>query len=151
MRVAESGEKVIVRPWYRQFYLRRGEAEWSSHLVSDEGYSAGLEAIDGFAYVATTMYGSPTEVVLRIHSSEPEVVVDADRVAETILGGEGDVAVHNWDTDGPPTAIVRLHTGEYHVRAAWCGSAQAEAHPDYDIGGELLAPEHIVLDFWPAA
>ena len=49
---------LVVQPWYRQFYLRRGDADWLSDEISAEGYERGLEAKDGFAYVGTTMYGN---------------------------------------------------------------------------------------------
>ena len=33
--VSDENAAVIVRPWYRQFYLRRGDADWSSDQVSE--------------------------------------------------------------------------------------------------------------------
>ena len=68
--VNDEGESVMIRPWYRQFYLRRGDAEWYSDRISDDGYASGLEAVDGFAYVGTTMYGSPTELVIKVRQDD---------------------------------------------------------------------------------
>ena len=66
--MAEHEIRAVVQPLYRQFYLRRGDAEWLSDQISDGGYERGLEAIDGFAYVGTTMYGNPIGVVARVHA-----------------------------------------------------------------------------------
>ena len=60
---------TVVHPWYRQFYLRRGDAEWASDRVTAEGYAVRIEAIDGFVYVGTSMYGHPTAV--RVGSTTP--------------------------------------------------------------------------------
>lgn len=37
------------------------------------------------------------------------------------------------------------------VRASWFGTAEAATHPDNDMGGDDLSPEHVTLDFWPVA
>ena len=87
---------MIVRPWYRQFYLRRGDADWSSDQVSEDGYTRGLEVIDGFVYVGTTMYGSPTEVVIDLHVSDPGLHPSADRHSDALLDGDGNLDVLNW-------------------------------------------------------
>ena len=83
--VNDEGKSVMIRPWYRQFYLRRGDAEWYSDRISDHGYTSGLEAVDGFAYVGTTMYGSPTEVVIEVRQDDPGIPESADRSAEAVL------------------------------------------------------------------
>lgn len=141
---------MVVRPWYRQFYLRRGDAEWYSDRISDDGYASGLEAVDGFAYVGTTMYGSPTEVVIRVRAADPGKPVSADRSAEAVLSGDGDLAILNWEPDDHPVATIHMPEGNVRVRASWFGTQVAAAHPDSDVGGEERSPEHIVLDLWPA-
>ena len=140
---------AVVRPWYRQFYLRRGEAEWRSDQISDGGYEQGLEAVDGFVYVGTTMYGSPTEVVVRVHTSEPAMPQSAERTAEVTVEGAGDLSVLNWEPGDPPVAEVALPAGAVRLRVGWVGSAAAEAHPDFDLGGTEQSPEHLLLDIWP--
>jgi hypothetical protein len=148
--VTDAETNVVVQPWYRQFYLRRGSAEWNSDKVSGAGYSRGLEAIDGFVYVGTTMYGSPTQITIRVHASNPGPPDPADRAAEVRLDGDGHLAVLNWQPGEAAVADVVLPTGPLLVRASWHGTAQAAAHPDYDLGGEDLSPERVVLDLWPA-
>lgn len=148
--VVAAPAPVIVRPWYRQFYLRRGAAEWRSDQISDEGYSVGLETLGGFVYVGTTTYGSPTRLTIRVHSSDPGPSRSADRTAEALLTGDGDLAVLNWNRGDPAVAEVALPTGDMRARMSWHGTAAAQAHPDCEIGGEDLSPEHLVLDLWPA-
>lgn len=147
--MGEVGDVVVVKPWYRQFYLRRGGADWASDRVSDEGFAVGLEAIDGFVFIGTTMYGSPIAVALEVHASDPGARLGADRFAETCLVGSGDVAVHNWDPDDLPVMTRAVPAGDLQMRANWFGTAEAETHPDYHSGGVALSPERIVLDLWP--
>ena len=66
---------TVVKPWYRQFYLLRGEAEWTSDRVSPGAYESCLEAIDGFVYVGTSMYGHPTDVRVEVHDTEQAFAV----------------------------------------------------------------------------
>lgn len=144
--------QVVVMPWYRQFYVRRGDAEWLSDQISSEGYERGLEAIDGFAYVGTTMYGNPTKVAVRVHDRAPgQPDAEADRFAEARLTGSGDAAILNWEPGDDPVAVVPVPPGPVGIRASWYGTAAAAAHPDWDIGGEQLSPERLILDFWPSA
>jgi hypothetical protein len=147
--VSEDSVSAIVRPWYRQFYLRRGEADWSSDHVSDDGYASGLEAIDGFVYVGTTMYGSPTEVVVSVRDADPGPHASADRTAGGVLNGDGDLAVLNWEPGDDPVAAVRLPTGDVLLRVSWFGTQVAAAHPDAEFGGDDRSPERIVVDLWP--
>jgi len=115
--------EVVVRPCFRQFYLRRGRAEWRSDEISPAGYERGLEEVDGFVYVGTSMYGSPTRLAITVHASDP---------------GE------------PPIASIRVPTGRLHARVGWHGTDAAKLHPDNDIGGDELSPEHLTLDVWPS-
>jgi hypothetical protein len=148
--MSEVTGSAIVHPWYRQFYLRRSDAEWCADQVSDDGYVQGLEAIDGFVYVGTTMYGSPTEVAIHLHATDPGPNPAADRLAESMLTGEGgDLDVHNWEAGDPPVATVSLPRGALRLRASWFGMREAAAHPDVDLGGTARSPERIVIDLWP--
>ena len=148
--VNDEGKSVMIQPWYRQFYLRRGDAEWYSDRISDHGYTSGLEAVDGFAYVGTTMYGSPTEVVIEVREDDPGIPESADCSAEAVLSGDGDLAILNWDPDDQPVATIHMPEGNVRLRASWFGTKAAAAHPDSDVGGEERSPERIVLDLWPA-
>ena len=148
--MVEAEVHVVVLPSYRQFYLRRGHVDWVSDQISPEGYERGLEAIDGFAYVGTTMYGNPTGVTARVHDAEPGPPdADPDRVAEARLGGAGDVAVRSWDPSEEPAGVIPLPHGPVHIRAAWYGMTEAADHPDCDLGGGGLSPERLTIDFWP--
>ena len=49
--------------------------------------------IDGFVYVGTTMYGSPTEVVIDLHVSDPGLHPSADRHSDALLDGGGNLDV----------------------------------------------------------
>ena len=143
--------EVVVRPWYRQFYVRRGDADWLSDQISDAGYERGLEAIDGFAYIGTTMYGSPTSIGVRVHDRAPGPPdADADRFAEARLTGTGDVAILNWEPGHEPVAVVPVPPGPVEIRVSWFGTSAAAAHPDWDIGGEQPSPERLILDVWPS-
>ena len=147
-RVADE-VTVLVRPWYRQFYVRRGAAEWRSDEVSDEGYERGLEAVDGFMYVSTTMFGSPTRVTVRVHDEEPAIDAAAERTADTTVTGDGPIAVLNWDPSDPPVASIAVPQGRLSVRASWHGVSEARNHPDSEFGGDDTSPERVVLDVWP--
>jgi hypothetical protein len=143
--------EVVVKPWYRQFYLRRGDADWLSDQVSDEGYERGLQAIDGFAYIGTTMYGSPTNVGVRVHDTDPGPPdAHVDCFAEARLTGSGDVAILNWEPGDDPAAVIPVPPGPVAIRVSWLGTNAAAAHPDWDIGGEQLSPERLILDLWPS-
>ena len=97
---------TIVNPWYRQFYLLRGEAEWASDRVSPEAYETCLEAIGGFVYVGTSMYGHPTRARVEVHDAEPlDVAADADRVTEVSLAGDGPLAILSWGANDPEATV----------------------------------------------
>lgn len=53
--------------------------------MSENGHERRLEAIDGFVYVGTTRYGSPTQVVVEVH--------DADQGSDEVAGGNGKAIV----------------------------------------------------------
>ncbi|MFZ4718289.1 MAG: hypothetical protein ACOYMR_02625 [Ilumatobacteraceae bacterium] len=142
-------ESLVVRPCYRQFYLRRGEADWNSDKVSHAGYERGLEEIGGFVYVGTTMYSSPTSVTVQLHPSDPGLPATADRAVETAIGGEGDLAILNWEPGAPAVATIRVPTGRLSARVSWRGLGAAEHHPDNDTGGDELSPEYLTIDLWP--
>jgi hypothetical protein len=148
--VSDHHAAVVVQPWYRQFYLRRGDASWCSDRISDDGYARGLEAIDGFVYVGTTTYGSPTEVAVGVHDVDPGLHGSADRHVDVVLGGDGDLAVLNWEPGDPPVTTVRLPTGTFALRASWFNTVAAAEHHDVEFGGDDRSPEHIALDLWPA-
>jgi hypothetical protein len=141
--------EVTVHPWYRQFYLRRGDAAWRSDEISDDGYARGAESVGGFVFVGTTMYGSPTQVRVRVHPSDPGPSEASDRAVEVLIEGEGDLAVLHWEPGEPPAAEVALPSGTVRARVSWHGTAEAQEHPNWDLGGDELSPEHIVLDIWP--
>jgi hypothetical protein len=140
---------AVVRPWYRQFYVRRGDAEWRSDEISDDGCERGLEAIGGFVYVGTAMYGSPTELAVRVHTSEPRPPESAERTAQVTVGGDGDLQILNWEHGEDPVAVVAVPVGPVVLRVGWSGTSAAVGHPDYEVGGDSLSPERLVLDVWP--
>ena len=141
---------TVVKPWYRQFYLLRGEAEWASDRVSSDAYETCLEAIDGFVYVGTAMYGHPTDVRVELHDAEPlEVAAEADRVVEVSLAGEGALAILSWGANDPE-ATVELPAGPLRLRGNWFGLAAADAHPDNDLGGGEPSPERVLFQLWRA-
>jgi len=139
---------AVVKPWYRQFYVQRGDARWASDEVSAEGYAAGVEAIGGFMYVGTTMYGSPTTVTVEVTDAEPPIPSEADRSATVEIGGEGPVALLSWG-DNEPVAIVDVPEGSLRCRVSWTGSEEASAHADVEIGGRSPSPEAILIQLWP--
>lgn len=149
-RVSDHRGSFVVRPWYRQFYLRRGDAQWCSDRITDDGYARGLEAVDGFIYVGTTMYGSPTEVAVGVHIDDPGLHEAADRHADVVLEGDGDLAVLNWEPGEQPVTTVGLPSGVFSLRVSWFGTAVAAEHDDVESGGDDRSPEQIVLDLWPA-
>lgn len=141
--------ETVVKPWYRQFYLLRGEAEWASDRVSPTAYESCLEAIDGFVYVGTSMYGHPTDVRVEVHDAEPlDVPADADQVVEVSLAGEGPLAILSWGANDPE-ATVGVPAGPLRLRASWFGLAAADAHPDNDLGGVEPSPERVLFELWP--
>lgn len=137
-----------MKPWYRQFYLRRGDASWASDQVSDEGYAAGVEAIGGFVYVGTTMYGSPTAVAVEVTETAPAAPPEAERSVVVEIGGKGRLGVLGWG-DNDPTAVADVPVGPLGCRVSWMGSEEAAEHPDAEIGGQALSPETIVIQIWP--
>lgn len=141
-------ESIVVRPCYRQFYLRRGEADWNSDKVSQTGYENGVEEIGGFVYIGTTMYSSPTRLTVQLHSSDPGLPADADRVIDTAIGGEGDLAILSWEPGEPAVATIRVPPGRLSARVSWHGLEAAEHHPDNDTGGDELSPEYLTIDLW---
>ena len=141
--------EVTVNPWYRQFYLLRGDDPWASDQVTREGYERRVDAIGGFVYLGTSMYGNPVVMTLELHDDEPPVSEDADHVAEVPLSGSGPLAVLSWGQD-EPEATFELPAGPLRLRTVHAGLAAADAHNDNDLGGEDLSPETIVAQLWPA-
>ena len=141
--------KVVVKPWYRQFYLQRGDAPWASDQLSDEGIERALEETGGFVYVGTSMYGNPVEVTLELHDAEPSPEGQADRVTEVSLSGSGPLGILSWG-ETEPELVLDLPEGPLRLRASYSGLAAADAHPDNDLSGEELSPERILLQLWPA-
>ena len=140
---------VVVKPWYGQFYLQRGNASWASDRVSDIGYETRLEAAEIFVYVGTSMYGHPTAVRMEVHDHEPGLSESADQVVEVGLGGVGGVAVLNWGDD-TPVAKIEVPDGPCRLRGSWFEIAAAQAHPDNDLGGGELSPENLLIQVWPS-
>ena len=140
----------IVRPWYRQFYLRRGDAEWRSDQITQAGYERGAEEIDGFVYVGTTMYGSPTRLTVQVHATDPGAPSDTDRAEVITINGSGDLAVLNWEPGEPAVAAIPVPTGPLCARLCWYGIDAAAAHPDNDTGGDEVSPESLTIDIWPS-
>jgi hypothetical protein len=147
--VAVPSAKVVVKPWYRQFYLQRGDAPWASDQLSDAGIERALEETGGFVYVGTSMYGNPVEVAVELNDGEPSPQDEADRVTEVSLMGSGPLGVLSWG-ETEPELIFDLPEGPLRLRASYSGLAAADAHPDNDVSGEELSPERIVLQLWPA-
>ena len=139
----------VVKPWYRQFYVLRGTAAWASDAVSDEGYEMGVEAIGGFIYISTAMYGSPTQVLFEVSPSEPAEPGDAERSAVVAVEGDGPLALLNWGDD-KPVATVDVPGGLLWCRVSWTGSVAASRHPDAEVGGTSLSPERVRIQAWPA-
>jgi hypothetical protein len=77
-----SAAKVVANPWYRQFYLQRGDAPWASDQLSRAGIERALEESGGFVYVGTSMYGNPVEVALELHDEEPSPEMNEQLVAQ---------------------------------------------------------------------
>ena len=132
-----------VHPWYWQFYLLRGSAEWSSDQVSPKGYETQLESIGGFVYVGTWTYGSTTSVIVELHDSEP-TPAKADHVVEVTLDGGGALALRNWDPDDAPVAQVGLPSGRLALRGSWTGLQAV-------VAGDQASPEVIRFQIWPSA
>ena len=118
---------MVVKPWYRQFYLRRGQAPWSSDQVSVEGYEAHLESIGGFVCVCVEMYGSPTPVKVEVHDTQPPQVEDADRSVEVSVDGDGSLSILSWSTDEPEMS-VEAPAGPLRLRTSWFGLASTIGH-----------------------
>lgn len=138
---------IVVKPWYWQFYLRRGDAEWASDRVSDAGYASGAEAIDGFVYIGTTMYGSPTQLTVDVTEQTPPAPTSAERSLDVLLGGAGPLAVLSWGDDDP-VAVVEVPVGALKMRVNWTGTDAASQHPDVEVGGNTLSPERIDIQIW---
>jgi hypothetical protein len=143
-----AGEKVVVNPWYRQFYLQRGDAPWASDQISETGMERALEARDGFVHVGTSMYGNPVEVTLELHDEEPPPDDRCDRITEVSLSGSGPLGVLDWG-ENEPQLLFALPEGPLRLRASFAGLAAADAHPDNDVSGDELSPERILLQLWP--
>ena len=146
--VSVAGAKVVVNPWYRQFYLQRGDAPWASDQLSPAGIERALEERGGFVYVGTSMYGNPVEVTLELHDEAPSPHEGADRVTEVSLSGSGPLGILNWG-DNEPRLVFELPEGPLRLRASFSGLAAADAHPDNDVSGEELSPERVLLQLWP--
>lgn len=144
-----STARAVVNPWYRQFYLQRGDEPWASDRITAEGYDRALDAVGGFAYVGTSMYGNPVELTLELHDDEPALLEKADRVTEVSLTGSGALGVLSWG-ELEPELTFELPEGSLRLRASFSGLAAADSHPDNDVSGDELSPERIVLQLWPA-
>ena len=144
-----STESVVVSPWYRQFYLQRGDVLWASDQLSYAGIERALEESGGFVFVGTSMYGNPVEVTLELHDEEPSLGEQSDRVAEVSLSGSGPLGVLSWG-ETEPELVFELPDAPLRLRASYSGLAAADAHPDNDVSGEELSPERILLQLWPA-
>lgn len=140
---------MVVKPWYRQFYLRRGAAEWASDQVSDAGYAAGAEAIGGFVYVGTAMYGNPTSVSVELCEANPALPEGVEHSVDLELDGAGPLAVLGWGDDDP-VAVVEVPEGQLHLRVNWVGTDAASVHPDAEVGGATLSPERVAIQVWPS-
>jgi len=148
--VTTSQVTAIVHPFYRQFYLRRGSAPWATDGVSSDGYGARLEAIGGFVYVGTTMYGSPTVVTVEVRDDPPALVHhDGDHVVEVSVAGEGLLALFSWGADHPEET-VDPPPGPLRLRGSWTGMAAARADPDYEAGTDRRSPERVAFQVWAA-
>jgi hypothetical protein len=147
--VPVSTASVVVNPWYRQFYLQRGNAPWPSGQLSRAGIERALEESGGFVHVGTSMYGNPVEVTLELHDGEPSPQEQADRVTEVSLSGSGPLGVLSWG-ETEPELVFELPDGPLRLRVSYSGLAAADAHPDNDVSGEELSPERILLQLWPA-
>jgi len=143
--------RAEVHPWYWQFYLRRGSAEWASEQISSEGYESHLECINGFVYVGTWTYGSRTSVAVELHDEEPPTTGESDHVVEVALDGDGQLAILNWEPDDAPVAELDLPTGRMALRGSWTGVHAAEEFPERDTSGDQPSPEKIRLQIWPLA
>ena len=84
-----------------------------------------------------------------MHSSDPSPSELADRTAEVVITGTGDLEVLNWNDDEPAVTEVALADGPVHARMRWNGTAAALDHPDCEIGGDVVSPERLALDIWP--
>jgi hypothetical protein len=145
-----SRTTVTVQPSYSQFYLKRGDAEWASESVSDEGYEARLEVIDGFVYVGVSMYGNPTEVTFEVYDSLPtEIIPEADHVVEASITSEGPMCIFSWGDDFPEV-FIDTPSGPLRLRASWKGIAAALARPDREGTSDEVSPESLVFQVWPA-
>jgi hypothetical protein len=138
-----------VHPWYWQFYLQRGDAEWASERVSAQGYDLHLESFGGFVYVGTWTYGGVTSVTLEIHDDEP-IAPKSDHAAEVPLGGDGPLALLNWEPGEAPVAQVDLPAGPMALRASWTGLQAVLDSPELEVSGGLLSPEVIQFQIWPS-
>ena len=138
-----------VHPWYWQFYLLRGEADWESDRVSSQGYDLHLESIGGFVYVGTWTYGSTTSVTLEFHDDEP-TAPPSDHSVEISLGGDGPLALLNWESGEAPVAQVDLPPGPMALRGSWTGLQTVMDFPEQEISGDLPSPEAIQFQIWPS-
>ena len=138
-----------VQPWYWQFYLRRGNADWASDQISSEGHEAHLECISGFVYVGTWTYGSRTTVTIELHEQEPRPDGHADHVEEVVLDEDGQLAILNWEPNDVPVAEIHLPTGQMTLRGSSTDVRAANEFSERETGGDQPSPERILIQIWP--
>jgi hypothetical protein len=108
-----------------------------------------MEAIGGFAFVGTEMYGSPTRVTVEVYDSEAPTVENAERSVEVSVDEDGPISILSWGED-VAEAVVDVPAGPLRLRGSWFGLSSTVGHPDYDSGGDAESPERVLFQVWPA-
>jgi hypothetical protein len=117
--------------------------------VSSEGYDLHLESMGGFVYVGTWTYGSATTVTLEFSDSEPKAP-PSDHAVEVSLGGDGPLALLNWEPGEAPVAQLDLPPGPVALRGSWTGLQAVMDFPEQEVSGDLPSPEAIQFQIWPS-
>ena len=95
-----SAAKVVVNPWYRQFYLQRGDAPWASDQLSRCRHRTGTRGdAEGSSTSGRRCTAIPSRSTLELHDEEPSPHEHADRVTEVSLSGSGALGVLSWGDD----------------------------------------------------